>query len=228
MRGYGILAMIAYALIVFFLWATGGSPWAVPIGYLSMACLLAWLDAREGRKPALPYARVLPCVALNHALHGLFFWAVYLPATGARGVRDVDNPSLARLMAEIALSFLVYELVFYVGHRALHTRALYAFHRAHHETDARMGVSSLYMHPLDLFVEVIVPLWAAPLLLDTSRTATVCYVTVGAMNSVYSHGGHWLPGFSNPLSHWKHHAHFSCNLGVGLLDPVCGTQCSHE
>lgn len=129
--------------------------------------------------------------------------------------------------------------MFYAGHRALHSRALWPLHRRHHEHATTALATNYHFHPLDLFVEAYVPVLAGLLATSAVGLKPTSFEIMLVVAHVFwyeigSHGGKevptvtWFPplaplytaalGYSpdahNVWHHERHHNLVSCNYGI--------------
>jgi sterol desaturase/sphingolipid hydroxylase (fatty acid hydroxylase superfamily) len=162
-------------------------------------------------------------VSLNHVLHALLVLNVYLPLCGRGLSDDSGHPGFARYLVELGAFFVVYDVIFYALHRLLHTRALYAVHAQHHALRATNGLSGFYMSVADMVLEIALPLWMTLALVNPHWVSAYAILVLCAMNSVYSHAGVQLRGFSSPRNHAVHHIMPRFNYGIGLVDSLVGT-----
>ncbi len=158
--------------------------------------------------------------------------ALMLTAVLSLGVVRLSAFSTSRTAVTLAVGLVWWEVWFYAGHRLLHTRALYRFHRPHH--------ASTGLHPSLCFgaVETVVlssgfyvPLALASHLFGAVSVETLVFVFAGAYAlNVVSHldapaGGRWRRVLSS-ARHALHHAGRRGNYGLNSpwLDRLCGTE----
>jgi len=158
--------------------------------------------------------------------------AAMLTTALSLGVVRLSAFSAWRTAATLALGLVWWEVWFYLGHRLLHTRGLYRFHRPHHATTG--------LHPSLCFgaVETVVlssgfyvPLALASHLGRAVSVETLVVVFAGAyVLNVVSHldapaRGPWRRVLSS-ARHAQHHAGHRGNYGLNTpwLDRLCGTE----
>ena len=123
------------------------------------------------------------------------------------------------------LSYIIFDIVFYIGHRLMHTKKLYMYHKIHHEIKNPISIAALYMHPIDLYLSNLSPTLISILLLNPDLlmkqlliVAQILFTTIGA------HGGY----DKISLTHNIHHTLFKYNYGVGgykyCLDKLNNTE----
>lgn len=66
---------------------------------------------------------------------------------------EVPFPSLAQIIPQLALFFVMEDAWHYSVHRLMHHRALYKHvHKVHHEFSAPFGLAAEYAHPVEVLV----------------------------------------------------------------------------
>lgn len=131
------------------------------------------------------------------------------------------------------LSIILHDAWFYWGHRLLHTRALYHFHKPHHmnitptvwSNDAGSTVDTLFAHSYYALVLLVLPLPAAVFLahrLFDQVSAMIGHA--GHEHFASSSARHPLP-FLCTLFHDQHHEFFVYNYAnyFSWWDRLCGT-----
>ena len=126
---------------------------------------------------------------------------------------------------------VVHDVVFYFGHKALHWPALFRFHQLHHQSSGAVAASSLYMSPLDFFVEIILPYGVFLCLIRTDLRFDVLLASLGSLLAMYEHSGYCFTtvrAFDSRM-HISHHVgrlngSFSEGVGSpGYMDLLFGT-----
>lgn len=131
--------------------------------------------------------------------------------------------SLERL--HVYLFFIVlYDIILYFGHRALHTKYLYSFHKKHHSIYADTAISGYYMSVLDFILEVIAPFFLTQYLLGNDKTIIIMYSIIGQINTALSHGGYKLPLFPYYDGHYIHHIKQKNKYGILFMDYIFDTK----
>jgi sterol desaturase/sphingolipid hydroxylase (fatty acid hydroxylase superfamily) len=197
------------------------------LGGLCMALDLLRVDQWRVESPRgdfLSYVDVLPKVLCNHvfiaACGAAYAWLVRVTGDGW-----VVRPyTAAEWVGKLLLVHLVYDLVFYHGHKLIHRPILYKrVHKLHHMSLAAMGISGYYMTVPDAFVEFVAPSLVPFFVVGHHKALLLAFLITGQLNGVSSHSGHNLPLFPYTKAHLIHHLDLRCNYGIGLFDKIYGT-----
>jgi sterol desaturase/sphingolipid hydroxylase (fatty acid hydroxylase superfamily) len=221
-----------------------------PMGFLlaTSAVLLVELSVRGWERSALRRLFVAPTpssrvdrfyllMRVAGGLHvlafvlsfGLLFWA-------ARQLHDWLGISLLRdwhWAAQFVVVYVVHGLVFYWGHRLMHTRWFWTIHKVHHAAEELNVVTPLRNHPIDLAVMTLLHIGPAALL-GASPLVVVIHAGVNALYQAFVHselhwrGRLWDAIWITPAAHRLHHSnrpdHFDHNFGIlTVWDRVFGT-----
>uniref|UniRef100_A0A7S2HNS0 Fatty acid hydroxylase domain-containing protein n=1 Tax=Helicotheca tamesis TaxID=374047 RepID=A0A7S2HNS0_9STRA len=130
-------------------------------------------------------------------------------------------PTGLQIAHDILGFVLVNEMLFYYGHRLLHTRALYAsIHKIHHEFRSPVALAAEYCHPLEMLLSDIIPLFSGAILLQTHLYTLYVWIVFATLGTQCHHCGYdwpWMTGAHQPNFHDFHHENFNCNFGNVLL-----------
>ncbi len=155
--------------------------------------------------------------------------ALMLTAALRLGVVRLAEFSAPRTLAALAVGFVWWEAWFYLGHRLLHTRALYALHRPHHASPGlHPSLSFGALETVALSAGFYVPLALASHLFGAVSVATLALVFAGAY--ALNVASHLEPrrGFlrGSARRHAQHHAGRRGNYGLNTpwLDRLFGTE----
>ena len=67
-----------------------------------------------------------------------------------------NMPSWKTMAWQVAVSYIGYDLMFYLSHRALHSKQLYmSVHKQHHRFSTSIGLASSYQHPVEGAVQML-------------------------------------------------------------------------
>lgn len=128
-------------------------------------------------------------------------------------------PSLSKMIAQIALFFIIEDFVFYWGHRALHTPYLYnKVHSVHHEHAAPFGLAAEYAHPFEVCFLGTATL-AGPMIIGPHLFTLYVYLILRSFQTVECHSGYdfpwslnrWFPLYGGADFHDHHHRIHSGN-----------------
>jgi methylsterol monooxygenase len=138
---------------------------------------------------------------------------------------DAPLPDLSGVALHLTAAVVAEEIVFYYGHRLLHTPYFYKrIHKIHHEWKAPIGLVSLYAHPLEHMIGNLLPVVAGPMLTGMHVSLLWVWFHFGICTTINTHCGYHLPGLFSPRAHDFHHEKFNENFGVmGWLDVLHGT-----
>ncbi len=149
--------------------------------------------------PQHTYTSILPNVLWNQLVVApLLMIALYQFSwtfLGGRGYSIVyKRLPVWELVYHILLNYLVYDLLFYAGHRLLHSSpAWYRHHKLHHTTYGTIGVSGSYMSTVDFIVTQGLPIVLPPVVMGTHFSAMWFPLVIGGINSIHSHGAYAFP-----------------------------------
>jgi sterol desaturase/sphingolipid hydroxylase (fatty acid hydroxylase superfamily) len=125
-------------------------------------------------------------------------------------------PSPGRFVFEFFAVLLVYDFLYYLTHRYLfHGKWLHAVHAVHHTAKHPIAIDSLYLHPVETFIGLLL------LFVSTRLVGPISVYSFGAIFLIYSHlnillhCGLNLPGMAAlNYMHRKHdHHHVSMKRG---------------
>ena len=182
------------------------------------------------RFPSRPYWRLKG--ALYFALYlGISLTAPFLWQAEFASWRWIDLTSLA-VGFQIAIGFLVYEIVAYAYHRLLHRNDfLWRVHQTHHAAE-RIDVWSAFMfHPAGTVGWALVGSFALTVIVGLSAEAAVVIQGILTAFAILTHANlktpHWLGYFvARPEMHAAHHergVHADNYSDLPLIDMLFGT-----
>jgi sterol desaturase/sphingolipid hydroxylase (fatty acid hydroxylase superfamily) len=207
------------------------------------------MGALERLKPASPTQRFLRSGFFTDLLYWLSPYFLYGPlapkplAAGAAvlskaltGSAVIGFSAVSRqpLWAQAIEAFLLADFLSYWGHRALHGRALWAFHAIHHSAAEVDWLTSIRNHPVNVVAQRLV-LTAPLLLLGFPVAAILAVAPASALYNIFVHANlDWRFGplsrlLVSPALHRWHHAPEAegCNSNYGealaIWDALFGT-----
>jgi len=174
--------------------------------------------------------------ALNHLVTSpLLAYYVLFPLAKWLGTPAPDAPlpgAMTQALCFVA-AFTVNEWGFYVTHRLLHHRLLYAtFHKKHHTWKGTVGAAAEYAHPLEVVLSNQLPTLGFMLLTGQHPLLQAVWLTLRLEKTYVTHSGF---DFSDTLAarlglaesdggfHDHHHIVNAGNYGSELLDWAFGT-----
>jgi Delta7-sterol 5-desaturase len=147
--------------------------------------------------------------------------------------------TIANTLVTFVLMFVLFEIWFYVTHRAIHTKALFFIHRQHHVARVTDPLTSLSFSLLERLVLLTGALGAAVLLSSTIGISVAGLAAYGLANYALNVLGHSnvevFPGWfaSSRLGRWLvtptyhalHHARYRGHYGLftSVLDRIFGS-----
>ena len=130
--------------------------------------------------------------ALNAAL------AVPLGAAGYAGVKALGYsaaadafPSALAMAAQLALFIAMEDVLFYIGHRALHHPAVYAHvHKVHHAFTRSVSIAATATHPVEYILSNVLPFVAGPTLAGAHCATIYVWTIFRVGETVFHHSGY--------------------------------------
>lgn len=122
----------------------------------------------------------------------------------------------------LPVSLFMVDFTFYGFHYLFHSKYLYRFHKVHHRIKNPIGMSSIYLHPIDLLFGNILPLFMPVFLMRSSFEILYIWTIFTVFNTTY-YGHSGVEGRAE--GHDMHHKEFRYNYGSGmyLSDKILGT-----
>jgi sterol desaturase/sphingolipid hydroxylase (fatty acid hydroxylase superfamily) len=140
-------------------------------------------------------------------------------------VRRLDRP-LWFLFLEGVVFLVLADLWFYASHRALHSRLLYRFHKAHHAHLAPTeGMAFLALSPAEAYFSGLLTLSFPMLFFPVHAHVVIVCAAIILLSGFYIHegallGAPGLPLINGPAQHQMHHGRGRENANYALLFTV--------
>ena len=167
--------------------------------------------------------KILPNILLNHVVSFITFilYKVYIN----NGLLIYPVSCLYILTIECALFFILFDIIFYIGHRLIHYPILYKFcHKKHHSINANIALSGYYMDIIDYFIEFMCPLYISTYILNTNILVLFICSTIGQINGLISHSAYDFPFLPYTKDHLYHHLELHYNYGILFTDYLFKTK----
>lgn len=163
------------------------------------------------------YTKIMPQVLLNTFIY-LIPFCIY---GGIYDANYEDAFSVKKCVIDLLISIPLIDIFFYVCHKMFHTKFLYQYHKKHHEIIAPVGISALYMSPLDLYLGNIIPSILPAYLLHYHPITVKILIFVAIINTIAAAHS----GFKRISEfHDYHHSMFNYNFGIDIfMDRLFGT-----
>ena len=126
------------------------------------------------------------------------------------------------MLLEIAASIFCYDIWFYISHRMLHTRLLWAFHAQHHEKREPTFWDAYYSHWFEAAFQSI-GTFVPYLFISYGWLETVLILAFLNIRGMLRHESRLTGWWSGIRHHIGHHQHPMYNYGEEWLDVLCGT-----
>jgi len=173
-------------------------------------------DTTEGSIMKI-YNKAMPTVLMNTFIYLI---PLYLMG-GIYG--QLDHAEFEWLVAgrDLIGCALLSDFFFYSCHRLFHLEYFYPYHKKHHEIHAPVGVTALYMHPIDLYIGNVIPLICPAVIIWVHPYTFLLWIFITIFNTVcVAHSG--FKSISN--YHDAHHSLFNKNYGNNIyMDRIFGT-----
>ncbi|MED5261106.1 MAG: sterol desaturase family protein [Myxococcota bacterium] len=125
----------------------------------------------------------------------------------------LDTPPLWQLPVQVVAILMLFDFFYYLTHRFLfHGKALRRVHALHHRALKPTYIDSLYVHPLETFIGLVLFLGSIPLIALANggplnapavAIATLVFTQVNTINHTYVN----LPRFPFKTLHWATSIH---------------------
>lgn len=196
----------------------------LPYATVGLAVVLA-LHHLDSSKVAVPLSRMDKVHIGGNLLLSFGLARAFLAAVG-RALRPASSVHLAEWLWLVAWA-AVDEIVFYCGHRLLHTPWLYGMvHKRHHKFATPSAWTAFYAHPGDMafiMAAAYVGPWMTMRVCRVAVPVLSVYMLVAVATFVASHHTTWR---KRCAGHFAHHTKFNVNYGnyTSTLDTWLGTR----
>jgi sterol desaturase/sphingolipid hydroxylase (fatty acid hydroxylase superfamily) len=137
------------------------------------------------RKDPIQYQTTLPVVLRNQ----IFILLPSMVAAAYYGCAFQENVSVPLVLVPLYAIILgiIHDIVFYFGHKLLHTRFGYHYlgHKLHHESKGGTAATSMFMSPIDFILEIIAPYGTFLLIVQTDTRFNILLASVGSVAAMY-------------------------------------------
>lgn len=124
----------------------------------------------------------------------------------------------------IVICTAVNEVLMYTGHRFLHTKTGYPYHKKHHRLKTVVPIGSIYCSVVEHLGLNLMPLFLGPLLCQSSRGFSYAWLIIGIRKTIYDHSNATYASMPGEMKHTIHHKVFSANFATtSLLDRLFNT-----
>lgn len=225
----GATFLWAWFLIFFYMWLQSlefiTKRFLITDGLVEQALERFSLPPNLGEKLGFKdiWLNVLTNQVVYFGLAGLCFFFFEKPAFA-------DAPAdLPTVIGSVVLFMIIFDVLIYFGHRILH-EYIYYWHRQHHSCKGLLPASGWYMHIVDLFIELWIPIFVPPLLLQANWLTCWTWLFLVEWDGVHTHSGmdFWPGVIPGPWRHWLHHTLYLCNYSPGLGDYFGDTECQER
>jgi sterol desaturase/sphingolipid hydroxylase (fatty acid hydroxylase superfamily) len=124
-----------------------------------------------------------------------------------RGLRNMRQlPTISEVATDLAVSYLLWEFVFYYSHRLLHMKYFYKrVHKIHHEWTSPIAITSQYCHPLEHVLSNLVPVFVGPMIMNSHLITLYIWTTWVILESLKNHCGYHISVLPSCEMHDYHH-----------------------
>ena len=104
-----------------------------------------------------------------------------------------EVPSLNKMMVEICLFLIIFEVVFYHSHVLLHSKKLFKYHKSHHDWKAPVAAATALGHPLDFLLHCVMAVSLGPVLVRSHLSTAWLWYLVITLHELNDHSGYHFP-----------------------------------
>ena len=210
---------IENALII---WIVHFFVWNAFAAFFAISDYREWFKKYKiARDHRISYLKILPTALFNQifVMLPVMLFIDYFDF----GFGNNHHPWWILILHAYALG-IIHDIVFYFGHRLLHTKIGFKKlrHYIHHESQGGTAAASLYMSPSDFFIEIVAPYMTFILIFPTNFYFNCLLASIGSVAAMYEHSGYcfttWSPLDTRP--HISHHGkRINASFSEGVLSP---------
>lgn len=138
-------------------------------------------------------------------------------------------PSIFHFLIQVMSFSVINSFLLYWLHRFHHHSYFYSWiHKKHHEYKGTIGLAVEHAHPLEVLTSNIIPIFIAPILIQTHHAVFLSWITFRAMEGVFEHSGYEFGIITTDVDfHDYHHTVNIGNYGNGPFFDVLFGSCTH-
>jgi 4-alpha-methyl-delta7-sterol-4alpha-methyl oxidase len=203
---------VGIAITVVAYWLAVGFYTAIPFLFPNYAARYR-LQPTGRQMPMRRHVRMVVLTLFNQTiLPLLFFFVVGSVYFYLGGELSLQLPTWPVMLWHIGVYVLVFEVLFYLVHRLLHTPYLFrTVHSLHHRFKAPVPYCGACVHPVEFVLAYIIPNVAAAIVFGFSFPEYVLFLSLEYVHNVHDHCGYAYPWdpfqFFDGQNVWNHNEH---------------------
>lgn len=136
---------------------------------------------------------------------GAFVSFQVLKLVGLTDVREL--PTIFKVLLDLFVFYLVWEIFFYYTHRILHTKYFYkSIHKIHHQYRAPLAIVTQYSHPVEHLFSNLSPSLIGWAIMKTHILTIYLWTSLICLDSMRNHCGYDFPFLPSNEMHDYHHS----------------------
>lgn len=201
--------------------------WIIRLGYwtldISQFSFIQKYKVKTRTSHTISKTKMLPTIIINHIISVICYQSYILYTD--RGFTTKNYPSLILLFCQHGFFLILFDIIFYIGHRSFHHPKLYSYiHKKIHTTLANISISGYYMGIIDFLFEFIFPVYIPIYLLDSNILVFFISPIFGQINSLISHSGYNILFTPYEKGHLIQHLELNCNYDILFMDKLFSTK----